>query len=112
MESIISWLSNFLNWLLDQFGLILQWVMDLFTWLADWFFYLLYQLFNDVLLGLVDLLSSIPRPDVFAQVESSFCSNFSVLGSVAGSLDIGTPLGIVMGAYVLRFLIRRLPLIG
>ena len=62
--------------------------------------------------GGIAALSAIPRPEVFVKAESLFCSNLSALGYAANGIDIGAPLTLIFSAYVLRFVIRRLPVIG
>lgn len=112
MTAIYNWLVAFAEWLLGLFQSVLNWLLAVLDWLLEYVGYLLYSLFEAVLSGLVSVLLAIPRPDVFTQVESSFCSNFSALGYAANGIDIGSPLTLIFSAYVLRFVIRRLPVIG
>lgn len=112
MTALYNWLVAFANWLLGLFQSVLDWLLAVLDWLLDYVDYLLYSLFEAVLSGLASALAEIPRPDVFVQAESAFCSNFSALGYAAGNIDIGGPLTLIFSAYVLRFVIRRLPVIG
>lgn len=112
MTALYNWLVAFANWLFGLFQSVLDWLLAVLDWLLDYVGYLAYSLFETLLAGLVSALEAIPRPDVFATVQSEFCSNFSALGYAAGNIDIGGPLTLIFSAYVLRFVIRRLPVIG
>lgn len=112
MTAIYNWLVSFAAWLLSLVESVLQFFVDVLNWIFKYAAYVVYSIFESVLDGLASALSSIPRPSVFAQAESLFCQNFSLLGYAASGIDIGTPLALIFSAYVVRFIIRRLPVIG
>lgn len=94
----MEWLNGWLN---DA----LQWFYDFMLWLPR----KLWKLFLD---GLHELVDAIEPPAFFAQA-AQYAS--SVPPEVLWAFDlfaVSTGLGMVLTALVLRFLIRRLPIIG
>lgn len=98
--------SSILNWIATVVADVLAWLLKLVLWVPRKIF----SLFVDAILY---LLSLIPDPGMSAAVSyvsalasSSGLSYFLELGQI----NIGLPL--VIGAYIARFLIRRLPFIG
>lgn len=80
----------------------------------------LYDLFSDFALWVVDLvldgaltlLEAIPAPDFFTNLQGyANAIDGSVLFWVA-PLNISTGLGIIMSAYIIKFILKRIPFIG
>lgn len=90
--------------LIRFFGQILQWILEVVLWwpLVVW---------ELILIGLAETLNAIPVPDWLVGADP-----FSVLdpGVVffAEAFEIPAGIGIILGAYAIRFLIRRIPIIG
>lgn len=82
-----------------------QWLMDLLLFIPRQVF----QWFTDVLAGAVE---AIPVPDFMTSGGSMFMSIAPEVWFFAsmGQFDVGVPM--VVGAYVARFALRRIPFIG
>ena len=79
-------------------------------WLTDEIYLLLVDLYASVLGGVVLMLSAIPAPSFLTSLGS-----LSIPSSVlffADVFEVNYGLGIVVSAYTIRFLIRRIPVIG
>ena len=79
------------------------WIQDQLTSFALW-------LYERILSGLASVIESIPVPDWMLNAGS-----LNVPGSVAwfaSSFQLDTGMGIIVSAYLLRFVIRRIPFIG
>ncbi len=57
-------------------------------------------------------IEAIPVPDFFTQAKSALSSIPPEVGYFVEPLNLGTGLSIIIGAYLTRFLIRRIPIIG
>lgn len=112
MTAIYNFLVSFKDWILAKIIQVLAWIVDFFTWVFDYGLYWVWKVFDEIIDAGAALIGLIPRPAVFDLVDSSFCEYFSALGGIATGFDLGTPLGIIMAAYVVRFGIRRLPFLG
>ncbi|MCY1357397.1 hypothetical protein D9M69_438880 [compost metagenome] len=98
MESIISWLKETLVSVLD-------WLLELLLWLPK-------KLWSMLLDGLAGVIEDLPVPSFVAQADSFF-------GNIPGSVvyffqffAVGEGLAMVSLALILRFALRRIPLIG
>lgn len=83
----------------------LQWISDFFSslWLIIW---------QKILEGLASVLNAIPVPDFFYQASGAL-SGFPpqlVFALDVLQFDLGLPM--ILSAYGIRFLIRRIPIIG
>lgn len=93
MPYLIDFLEQILGWLEEY---LIEWPKKIFEAIVD---------------GLVQVLEAIPVPEWLTGVE--------ILGGLdpgiayfAEALMLSEGLAIILGAYVLRFLIRRIPVIG
>lgn len=94
-----------LDWLFDWLQAFLQWLLDILLWVPI----KLWELFLNVLATLLEL---VPVPD--------FISNAGVyLGGIPpgvayflGIVRFDYGLSVILAASILRFLIRRLPVVG
>lgn len=82
------------------------------SWLIDILLYVPRQLFSLLLQGLAAVLTAIPAPSWLSNIPSTMSGISSGIWYFAACAQIGTGMTIVISAYVLRFLIRRIPLIG
>lgn len=95
-----------MQWLSDLITNALQWLLDLLLYIPRYF----WSLIVDFLLSIFDFVLGL-MPDL---------SGLSALNTLQGSgvgyylclLDFWIGLSIVTGAYIVRFLIRRIPFIG
>lgn len=93
------------DWLKEQLTAILQWLFDVFMWLPK----KVWELFVDIT---VAALNAIPVPDWLAGLSASFAGLPPGVAFFLQALQLPTGLAMVGSAYLLRFLIRRLPVIG
>lgn len=84
---------------------ILQWLLDLWLWLPR-------QLFAWLLDALAALVESIPVPDFVSQASAALSSIGGNVLFFAEKFAVPEGVAMVLSAYVLRFLIRRIPFIG
>lgn len=94
-----------MDYLIQFLSKILLWLLDFLKWSAEW-------VFQEVMGALVGVLSAIPVPQFIQDAPS-------VLGQMPGGIAWGlaafkVPEGfvIVMTALLIRFFIRRLPIVG
>lgn len=89
-----------------------SWISSVLQWLKDLVEYAALHIWKLLLSGLASVIEAIPVPSFFSQAGD-------LLGSVPATVlywvsflhaDFGIPL--VLGAYLLRWLIRRIPFIG
>jgi len=83
----------------------LDWLRDLLLWVPK-------MIWQGMLEALSALLHSIPVPSWLASAGGWFSGLPSGVVYFSQALEIPTGLTIVLAAFVLRFLIRRIPLIG
>lgn len=91
--------------LIDLLSKALAWLIDLLLWVPR----KLYQL---ALEGLAAFVNAIPVPDFFANASGYMASIDPGIAWFVGVLQLPYGLSVCLGAYVIRFLIRRIPIIG
>ena len=80
-------------------------IRDFFIWLFD---YVLDAIFN----GIISMLELIPVPTFIEDMGSSADSITGISAYYLGVFNVGSGIGIILSAYLIRFSIRRLPFIG
>lgn len=86
-------------------GNILEWIVDFFQWL---FVKVAVLVFDAV----IAVLSLIPVPDWLDEIAPNITAIDPGIMFFAAPLQLGTGLTWIISAYLLRFLIRRLPVVG
>ncbi len=81
----------------------LAWIRDELQAVGVW-------MWNSVLSGAASVLEAIPVPDFMQNVGSHTLPSSVSWAASAFQLDVG--LGIIVSAYVARFILRRIPIIG
>ena len=84
---------------------ILTWLLDLVKWAAEW-------LWNEVLGALVTVLSAIPVPQFLTDAPSVLAALPSGIAWGLNAFCVPQGLVIYLGALLIRFIIRRLPIVG
>lgn len=87
-------LSDFANWLKD----VLLWVPR--------------KLWAELLDGLASLLTAIPTPDFVIQAQNAFGDIPANVVFFATKFAVPEGIAMALAAYGIRFLIRRIPIIG
>jgi hypothetical protein len=98
---MLDWLKGILNFL----GEMLGWVVDFFQWLFVKVAVLVFD-------AIIAVLSLIPVPEWMANLSSNMGSIGSGFLFFIAPFEFGTGMTWVVSAYLLRFLIRRLPVVG
>lgn len=90
---------------LTDFGCQVGWIQDeikaFFVWVSE-------QIFN----AIIAVFNAIPVPDWAASGADIFSGVPSNVGYFVGPFDLPSGAAIIVGAYGIRFLIRRIPFIG
>jgi len=82
-----------------------EWLMDLLLWVPR-------KLWAELLDGLATLFEAIPVPDFIATAQSVFNGIPSTMLFFLDKFAFGEGVAMVLSAYLLRFLLRRIPIIG
>lgn len=112
LDWLYNWLESFVDWILSLIISITEWAYDLIQWALDWLAYQLWVVWDSVLSALQSLITSIPKPAFYTQVEGYICSYFAQFTGLIASVDISGPITLIFVGYALRFVIRRIPVIG
>lgn len=84
---------------------ILQWIMDMVTWTAI-------KVWDLVLSALATIINAIPVPSFIGDIAGYLSGISPSIGWFLSSFQVPFGLQVIIGAYLVRFLIRRLPVIG
>jgi hypothetical protein len=88
-------------------------LLNQFTqWLYDILLYIPKKVWQWLLEGLANLLNSIPLPGFVADIPAIFSAIPAEMTWFLEPFNFGPGLLMIGAAYTLRFLIRRLPVIG
>lgn len=112
LNQIYNWLQSFLSWLVSLVDAALNWILSAIEWVLEWINYSLWLVWDSITDSLGQFFQSFARPSFYSTIESSICDSFSQLSPLVSGINITGPLALLIAAYSLRFVIRRLPLIG
>lgn len=90
----MDWLSDFAQWLLDTLLYVPRWV------------------WNELLIALASVITAIPVPSFVLTWSANASSLPSSVIWFLSLLEFKAGLAMVASAYVLRWLLRRIPLVG
>lgn len=90
--------------LIDFIGEILGWLLDAVLWAV-------LEVYELVLLGLAATINVIPVPSWLAEADP-FAGLDPGVAWFLEALQLPEGVAIILGAYAIRFLIRRIPVIG
>lgn len=93
------------SWLGGKFEEILEWVKDFFLWVPR-------KLWEEMLDGIASFFEALPVPDFIIQATNAFSGIGGNVLFFAQKFAVGEGIAMVLAAYLLRFLLRRIPLIG
>ena len=79
-------------------------------WLSDELKAIWLYIYDALLSGLAALFESIPVPDFLANIQSYTLPPAVAWAAESFNLEYG--LGVIVAAYVARFIVRRIPIIG
>lgn len=93
------------SWLADRIQEFLTWIFDLVLWLPK----KLFSLFMD---ALASFFEAIPVPAFITNAGNFFQGIPDSFLYFVNMFAVGEGIAMVIAAYILRFLIRRIPFIG
>ncbi|MET0082676.1 MAG: hypothetical protein ABW079_06650 [Sedimenticola sp.] len=88
--------------LLSKFA---SWIKELFVWLGQ-------KIFEGIMDASATIVEAIPVPDFVDQAGAKIGQIGSDIGYWIGPFELDYGLSAIISAYTLRFIIRRIPLIG
>jgi len=91
--------------MLDYLEAFAQWLKDLLLWLP-------LKLWEMLLDGLASVIEALPVPDFLAAAQGLFSGVGGNVLYVLGLFAVPEGIGMIISALILRFIIRRIPLIG
>lgn len=89
-----------------------KWLEDVLVWLKELLLWIPLKVWDGLLDALAGVVEAIPVPSFMENLDSFFASIPSGVAFFLGGLNLGTCVSMIIAAYVIRFLIRRLPVIG
>jgi len=89
-----------------------DWVTDFLQWWVDVLLWMPRQIFKLVLEALALVINSIPVPEFMANLGPNVSAALAAIGWWAELAQIPEGITLILSAYVLRFLVRRLPVVG
>lgn len=105
-------LGRFIDWVWAFPAKIIKWLQDAFDSAIDFIETLPQWIFSEVAEGIVSFFNAIPVPSFFRQAASSMQSIPPEVLFFAHMFRLDFGVTTVLVAYMLRFVIRRLPIIG
>lgn len=109
MSEFAAWIKEIflgvLEWLLELAGVVLEWMLEAWLWVMTKVWQLLLE-------GLASLIESIPVPSFMQQAGSFWGGIPSNVVYFFQFFAVAEGLAMVTTALALRFLLRRIPLIG
>lgn len=91
---------------------ILQFFADVVVWLVEFVVWLIVKWFTLIFDALIAVLNAIPVPTWLTSLATNIGGLDSGVLYFLQPLQLGTGLTWIFSAYLLRFLIRRIPFIG
>jgi hypothetical protein len=89
-----------------------DWLTDFLTWLVELLLWIPRQIYKLVLEALANVINSIPVPDFILNLPANVAATFSAIGWWGELAMVPEGVTMVLVAYALRFLVRRIPVIG
>lgn len=113
---MLAWLYKYLQGFVAWIGSLVDYAWDATIQTYDvfmrWLEYLPCKSLGTMLNEIAAFVVSIPRPALYDTAQSHICTGINSLSGMTMDVDFMGPLGLIFGAYGLRFVIRRLPFIG
>jgi len=112
---ILGWIKKigeFISKIWDVIGSFFKWLQDAFNWVVDFILGFPDYLFSLLVDGVVGFFNWLPVPSFFSAAASAFSSVPDEVVFFAQAFRIGEGVTLVLGAYLLRFILRRIPIIG
>lgn len=91
---------------------LIQWLVSAAQWLFDLVLKLPLHIWVLTLGGLQDAVNAIPVPSFFAQAGNYIANMPPLVAYISAGFQIPFGIGVVTTAWFLRWVLRRIPLIG
>lgn len=88
------------------------WIVEFTDWLLETLLWLPRELFKLIMDALASVIEAIPVPDFVSEAAGAFGSIPGNVLFFAHYFAVSEGIAFVLSAYLIRFLIRRIPLIG
>jgi sulfite exporter TauE/SafE len=109
ISAAIQWVKDFFAGIVEWFYALytdsLAWVLELFEWIPK-------RIFEGVMDAAATVVESIPAPDFVAQAGNYFGNIPTTIVFFFQFFAIGQGIAMITSALLLRFILRRIPLIG
>lgn len=89
-----------------------SWLNDILDWFAKWAEWIPKKIYSAVMDGIASFINAIPVPSFMQDAAGAFAGIPSSVMYFASAFELGFGVKIVLAALVLRFILRRIPLIG
>ena len=93
-------------------GSLIAFITRILTWIVDFASWCIEKAWDLLCVGLAAVLSAIPVPTWLQDAPAVIGAMPASVAYVVQGLHLSEGIAIVVGAYGIRFLIRRIPLIG
>ncbi len=91
---------------------LIQWLSGALTWLYNLIDKLPLHLYTLIMEGAAKIINAIPVPAFFSNADSYIAALPPAVAYFSGGLQIPYGIGVITTAYLLRFIIRRIPFIN
>lgn len=91
---------------------MLEWFSDALEWLVDFLLWLPRQLWQLILDGLASFIEWIPAPDFMEDLAGWMGDLDPAIAYFIEPMQVGPGVTMILGAMVIRFVIRRIPVVG
>lgn len=91
---------------------LIKYIKEVLDWLLGLVGWILIETFKLVCIGLAAILNAIPVPDWLAGAGNAVANIPPGVAYLIQTMHIGAGAAIMVSAYTIRFLIRRIPIIG
>lgn len=110
--SLLATVVNFFKAIWDAFQRLFDWLNDAFDSIIEFFKLFPEWIFEHLVDDFIAFFNAIPVPDFFAMAANAFGNIPDSVVYFAQPFHIGTGISMILTAYFLRFVIRRLPIFG
>lgn len=91
---------------------LIEYLKAILVWLLSFVGWAVVEVVKLVCAGLLTVIDAIPVPDWVWGAGAAFAALPNSVAYFSGALHLAEGITIVLGAYTIRFLIRRIPIIG
>ncbi len=88
------------------------WINDILAWFVDWAEWIPKKIYSAVMDGIASFINAIPVPSFMQDAAGAFAGIPSTVMYFASAFQLAFGVKVVLAALVLRFILRRIPLIG